>query len=60
MTTIIFSISCFLIGLATGVAVVRYGFGLGVKSVQRIKDDLPLIGHDEPIEQESVFDMEEE
>lgn len=38
----IFSVIVFVLGLASGIVIVRYGFGLGVKAVYQIREDLPI------------------
>ena len=36
----------FIAGLACGVGIYRYAFGQGIRSVERIRDDLPVFGRE--------------
>ena len=42
----------FVAGLVFGVIITRYGIGLGIKIVYRIKDNVPLDSDIKPTEQE--------
>jgi len=46
MTFLSNNLISFIIGLATGVAIYRYAFGQGIRSVERIRDDLPVFGRE--------------
>ena len=46
------TIAVFISGVFTGAVLVRYGFGLGVKAVMQIKEDLPLSEKLEPYPEE--------
>ena len=39
-------------GIISGIVIVRYGIGLGFKAIMQAKEDMPLGGSAEPIEQE--------
>ena len=53
-------VGIFIAGLICGMAVLRYGFGLGIKSVYQIKEDLPLNEKQAGINQENTSEYEEE
>lgn len=56
MLYLITGLSCLLIGAG----LVRYGIGLGVKIVERTKEDSPVFGKDAvPIEQTHTYEVEE-
>ena len=38
----IFRVIVFILGLASGIVIIRYGFGLGVKAGYQIREDMPL------------------
>lgn len=56
MLYLIVGLSCLLIGAG----LVRYGIGLGVKIVEKTREDVPVFGKDaEPTEQTHTGDYDE-
>ncbi len=49
---VVYGIVVFVLGLASGVVITRYGIGLGMKIVYRARDEIPLDEKVQPIEQE--------
>lgn len=62
MTLAIFAVIIFILGLVSGVVLTRYGFGLGIKAVYQIKEDMPLETpkpREEDLWQENTSDEEQ-
>lgn len=56
---LIFSLALFIAGMLTGIGIMRYAYGLGVKSVMHIQDNVPLTARPVEIDQDSIFEDEE-
>lgn len=50
----------FISGVVFGMVILRYGYGLGVKAVYQIKEDMPLNNKPATIEQENTSEYEGE
>jgi len=54
------TVATFLVGIAVGVGVMRYGISLGIKIVHQTRENMPLDYEPKPLEQENTEEYAEE